>query len=298
MKNQYPMNTFPSKALKFFFFLLLGTFSFSGFSNDTIGDNQIDSNGKRQGYWIITGSMTTELGYDAKAKVEEGNYVDSRKEGLWKKYWPTGTIKSEINYISGKPKGKYAVYYKNGQLEESGNWNKNKNTGEFKRFYKNGNPQQEFIFSENGKRNGVQKYYHENGQLELVATIIDGKEDGVVKRYFDNGKLKEEKTMKAGVLSKGSIKSYDKNPKPFVAKADSNAKESKKVSDRPNIQKFEPNGRNTLYNKRLQKTQVGMFKNGRLWEGRWYRYDANGILTKIEVYKQGRYFGTTVESDK
>lgn len=286
----------PSKNLLFLCMSLFLTLSSFGID----GQNQIDDNGKRQGYWVITGSMTTEKGYSAKAKVEEGEYLDNRKEGVWKKYWPSGTLKTEISYSSGKPKGKYSVYYKNGQLEEVGNWNKNKNTGEFKRFYENGNPQQEFFFSDNGKRNGVQKYFYENGQLEVIVSIINGKEDGVMKRYYENGKLKEEKTMTGGVLSPNGIKSYDKNPKPYVAKSNSKAKESSMVTEneRPNIKEFDPNGQNTLYNKRLQKTQVGIFKSGRLWEGRWYRYDTNGLLIKIEVYKQGRYFGTTVESDK
>lgn len=287
-----------SKSKALFFLIASLLFTSSVFAYSIVDGNQIDSNGKRQGYWVITGSMTTETGYSPEAKVEEGEYVDSRKEGLWKKYWPSGNLKSEITYVSGKPNGKYSVYYKNGKLEETGNWKKNKNTGEFKRFYSNGNPQQEFIFSEDGKRNGVQKYYHENGQLELVATIVNGKEDGVIKRYYENGKLKEEKTMHDGVLNPGSIKSYDKNPKKYVPNPKENAKESKVVSDRPNIKEFDPNGQNTLYNRKLQKTQVGLFKNGRLWDGRWYRYDNNGILLKIEVYKQGKYFGTTIEETK
>ncbi len=292
------MNRFLSSKLKVLLtlctlFIILSPI----FATVDTGENRIDSNGKRQGYWVITGSMTTASGYSPQAVVEEGEYVDSRKEGLWKKYWPKGTIKSEITYSAGKPKGKYAIYYESGKLEETGTWIKNKNTGEFKRFYPNGNPQQEFTFAENGKRNGVQKYYHENGQLELVVTIINGKEEGVIKRYYDNGKLKEEKDMNGGVLIAGSIKSYDKNPKKYVVKAADDAKESQATSDRTNISEFDPNGHNTLYNKRLQKTQVGLFKNGRLWDGKWYRYNKNGLLKKIEIYKLGKYVGTTVEKE-
>lgn len=260
--------------------------------------NIIDNDGMRQGYWVITGGMTTKKGYKTAAKVEEGKYKDNRKEGLWKKYWPSGKIKNEINYKIGKPNGDYSVYYNNGQLEESGTWNKNKNTGDFKRFYENGNKQQEFVFADNGKRNGVQKYYHPNGQLELEAKIINGKEEGVIKRYFDTGKLKEEKVMHGGTVEPGSIKNYDKVDKPYVVKAETDAKSSVKVTDSPNVKQFDPNGYNTLYNKGLQKTQVGDFKKGRLWDGRWYRYTDGGILEMIEIYKEGKYVGTTDEETK
>ena len=61
--------------------------------------------------------------------------------------------------------------------------------------------------------------------------------------------------------------------------------------DKPNIHVFKDTGKNTLYNKDLQVSQSGYFKNGRLWIGRWYRYDNNGILESIEVYKDGKLAG-------
>ena len=34
--------------------------------------------------------------YNAENKIEE--YVNSRKNGIWIKYWPNGNIRSKINY--------------------------------------------------------------------------------------------------------------------------------------------------------------------------------------------------------
>lgn len=284
--------TFSSKTLYFFVFILLINTSLSASENI----NEVDDNGLRQGMWVIKGNMTTALGYDSNAKVEEGSYLDNRKEGLWKKYWPQGVLKSEITYALGKPNGQYSVYYKNGQLEETGNWVKSKNTGDFRRFYENGNPQQEFTFADNGKRNGVQKYYHPNGKLELEANILNGKEEGDMKRYYADGKLKEKKTMQGGVLNAGSIKTYtDHQEKEYAIQPKKEAKKSTKAIDKPNVRAFDPEGYNTLYNTDLQKTQVGEFKNGRLWDGRWYRYTDDGLLDKIEIYKLGRYAGITDE---
>ena len=62
---------------------------------DTINKINPD-NGRKTGYWIITGSMSKIQGYSSESKVEEGVYVNSRKNGLWIKYWPNGNVKSKI----------------------------------------------------------------------------------------------------------------------------------------------------------------------------------------------------------
>lgn len=268
--------------------------------------NAIDNQGLRQGYWIIKGYMLNTNEYDANSTVEEGKYLDNKKEGHWKRYWPNGHLKSEIHYERNRPVGEYAVYYDNGQLEEKGIWDHNKNIGEFKRWYANGNMQQEFYFSDNGKRNGIQKYFHENGKLELEVNIINGKESGVMKRYYDDGRLKEEKVLENGVLVEGSIKKDPKKnvghkttPMEEVIADDPTAKQSEATADEPNEAfAFKPNGYNVLYDANQQITQIGEFKNGRLWSGKWHRYNSDGILIRIEIYKSGKYVGTGVITDE
>ena len=55
--------------------------------------------------------------------------------------------------------------------------------------------------------------------------------------------------------------------------------------------KFSGNGKHKLYNMNKQISKDGMFKNYRLMEGLWYKYDDKGILVSIEKYKKGRYIG-------
>jgi antitoxin component YwqK of YwqJK toxin-antitoxin module len=268
----------------------------SAFDGET---NRTDSNGRRQGYWIINGGMVNDKSYKPEAKVEEGNYKDNRKEGLWKKFWPNGKSRSEINYASGKPIGEYKLYYENGKLEEHGFWNNNKNTGEFKRYYSNGNPQQNFLFGENGKRSGNQKYYYENGKLAMEVNVANGSESGVCKRYNTDGTLAEEKVFENGTVRQGSVKKYKEVSSQPVPKADpydpNVGKESVVTSDKTNkAQSFKPNGFNTLYDKNGNITQSGEFLDGRLYDGKWYRYNSNGILIRIEIYKGGKYVGTGV----
>lgn len=256
------------------------------------GTNVIDEEGRRQGFWQIKGYMVNDKSYNADELVEEGTYVNDKKEGLWKKYYPGGVLKSEITYVNNRPNGAYSVYYRNGQLEEKGNWARNKNTGEFKRYYSNGEPQQEFFFNDKGIRNGVQRYYHDNGQMSLEVSIVEGKESGLMKRWDESGSLTEQKEMSAGLLVEGSIQRFEKKEKKLIVDIPEGAKSSESTGDKTNdAHKFDGNGYNVLYNSAKQVTQVGEFKNGRLWNGKWNRYNQNGILMRIEIYTNGRYVG-------
>lgn len=278
--------------------VLLACWTLQSFGSE--GDvNQTDSKGQRQGYWIIKGDMVDDHDYKPANKVEEGNYIDNRKDGLWKKYWPGGKLRSEVNYKSGKPLGEYKLYYANGKLEEHSTWSNNKNSGDFKRYYENGNPQQSFLFSENGKRNGVQRYYHENGKLSLEVNIVNGQESGLMKRYNPDGSIAEEKVFENGVLKQGTSKKYKEvATKEPVAKDpyDENVgKQSQVSTDKTNkAQSFKPNGFNTLYDKNGALTQVGEFMNGKLYDGKWYRYNSDGLLIRIEIYKGAKFVGSGV----
>ncbi|NNC82708.1 MAG: toxin-antitoxin system YwqK family antitoxin [Flavobacteriales bacterium] len=256
--------------------------------------NALDAEGRKTGYWIITGSVRPTKGYAPEQVIEEGNYEANKKTGLWKRYYPNGKLLSEITYANNIPNGPYKTYYETGIPEEVGNWRFNKNTGDFKRYHPNGNLSQKFTFSENGIRNGQQLYYHENGQVELEVQINNGKEEGTLKRYYANGDLKETKEFNGGKMTEGSIKTYTMK-KPEVVVKETPAVPVKRTqvvkNDTPNISVFKQTGNNTLYNKDRQISQSGYFKNGRLWNGKWYRYDRNGLLETIEVYKDGKLIG-------
>ena len=102
--------------------------------------------------------------------------------------------------------------------------------------------------------------------------------------------------MNEGKLIEGSIKRYDtKKPDEPIVEIPKNAKASESTSDKTNdAHKFNSNGYNVLYNNQKQVTQVGEFKNGRLWNGKWNRYNNDGILIRIEMYTNCRYVGDGV----
>lgn len=266
---------------------------------DTI--NKIDANNMRQGNWKIFGEMTDDVRYKPNQVVEEGKYVNNKKEGVWIKYFPSGQEHTIINYVANKPNGPYKVFYENGQLEEEGVWKMNRNTGNFKRFYENGKPHQEFIFNPSGKRDGTQKYYHENGQLMIVGTIAEGKEKGEFKEYYEDGSLKSQKFYdEPGVINPSKTKEYEAKT-PIKAAPIMEVIDAKKTATvekgavqneaEKKINPFDGNGQHTLYNSSRQISQKGLFKNYKLMDGYFYKYDENGMLKNIERFKNGKYVG-------
>ncbi len=264
-----------------------------------LSKNFIDEAGLRQGYWVITGAMVNEPAFDSTDIVEEGKYVDDLKNGVWKKYYPSGILRSEISFEQNKPIGSYTLYYENGIVEEQGNWQRNKNTGSFIRNYVNGNPHQRFEFVDSGKRDGQQLYYHENGELALDVTLSNGKEVGVMKRYNESGDLSEEKIFEKGELVQGSTKNHDSLKEEFVPQPAEVEKDSDVIStptkpnegDTNSAFHFQPNGHNILYDQNKNISQSGTFKDGRLWNGKWYKYNKNGILLRVDIYRNGKFIG-------
>jgi antitoxin component YwqK of YwqJK toxin-antitoxin module len=285
--------------LVFSFVLCYSSFaqSYELLEGDTI--NKKDINNKRQGRWIVKANPTKNPGYTAASILEEGVYEDSRKEGLWKTYFPNGKLKSEITYERSRPKGAYTLYYDNGNIEEKGIWERTKNTGDFKRYHENGKVSQEFTFTESGKRSGEQKYYYENGQLRLVGTWQEGQETGEMREYYENGDLMSIKNFNEGILDKDSYQSYaPKTPqKDPLEKQMDEGKEMKVTAtkdEKPNQGGFDGNGYKKLYNRNRQIAKDGEFKNYRLMDGKQYKYDDNGLLIQIMIFKNGKYIGDGV----
>lgn len=275
------------------------------FSVHLLAQNQTNAEGRRDGHWVVKGTDSKKPGYAANAIVEEGDYQNGRKVGVWKTFYPNGELKNEITFEGGRPKGPYTTYYENGQVEEQGSWSTNKNTGSFKRFYENGQVQQDFTFNTSGKRDGPQKYYYDNGQLMIEGNWNGGKESGEVKEYFENGKVKSVRVYNDGKMDESKSTFNETAPEaktvavtPAPVKDENNKVKTtvavSQTKDAPNIGRFDGNGQHTLYNKDRQISQKGEFKNGRMVNGKWFKYNKDGILVKIEIYSNGQYVGDGV----
>lgn len=259
------------------------------YNNDTI--NRIDENNRKYGYWIYF------LKND-KSKIEkEGEYLNNRKNGIWKTYYPNGVLKSEITYVNNRPNGYAKIYYENGKLSEEGIWKGTKWVGSYNYYYENGKKAYEWSFNDKGKRSGVQKYYYESGKLRIEGDWKEGKENGVIKEYYEEGGVKSEKLFASGEFNVNSSKFFaEKKVTIDDIPDDTNAtisKEHIKTENKDNTYKaFSGNGQHKLYNAFKKVDREGEFQNGKLINGKRYYYNSDGKIIKTVIYENGRIVKT------
>jgi antitoxin component YwqK of YwqJK toxin-antitoxin module len=264
---------------------------FTIFQNDTI--NRIDLNNLKQGTWKIFGKDKKLDGFSDEQLFEEGTYIDNRKIGIWKKYFANGKLQNEITYKNGRPNGFAKIYYTNGILKEEGIWKGNKWTGDYKYYYENGTIYHEFAYNEKGKRSGPQKYYYETGQVMIEGEWLEGKESGILKEYYADGSVKSEKFFNNGAIDPESTITYEQEKpeeKPTPEPVGKGVVVEKGETTRT-IVAFDGTGYHKLYNKNRLISKDGVFKNNKLMDGKWYRYNNDGILQKIEVFRNGIHIG-------
>lgn len=259
--------------------------TFEIYKGDTI--NRRDASDMRHGWWKIINQGGKFKGYAEGALVEEGEYVNNKKNGVWTKYYPEGTKKHELTFANNVANGYAKIYYRNGKLQEEGMWQQNKWSGQYKYYNENGNVKYDWNYNSSGKREGQQKYYHENGVLMYLGEwkngneageLVEYYEDGSVKakRYFNNGKIEEEKTKE---LPQG--KEFDGNAKKYSGKP-----------QRPSAQALGEivDGFNRLYNSDGNVSKEGEFKNKQLIDGKAYVYEGKKLV-KTLIFKGGVQVG-------
>lgn len=254
--------------------------------------NETDENGLKQGMWTIWGHMKPDKGYPENGKIEEGPYKDNRKNGEWIKYHKDGKTPRLIGeFVNNRPNGAYKKYYEHGGVMEEGTYSGGKQKEVFKRYHENGNVAQEKTFNDVGKEDGKVAYYFEDGTPEFVFNKKDGVTVGTGTRYYANGDVKEVITYN----SDGTVK--EKAQKERINPAKGETGNSNNGAGGPSGtggstkdgKKFDRDGYNKLYNKDDELWMDGDFKGGKLWEGKLYKYDSDGILLKIEKWKNGKY---------
>lgn len=257
---------------------------------DPQATNQTDANGWKQGYWIFYGKDMPEKGYPDEGKVEEGNFKDNKKTGEWIMYHKDGkTPRTKGYFENGRPKGAYIKYYENGVVMEEGTYANGKQSGSFKRYYENGNVAQEKNFNAEGKEEGKVVLYHENGQKEFEYNKTNGVTTGSATRYYEDGSVKEELVYDGS----GAVTSTVAHEAPSGVSTTNTSSGSGGPSGSSGVikdgKKFVPDGYNKVYNKDDELWMDGQFKSGKLWDGKLYKYDSDGILLKIEIWKNGAY---------
>jgi antitoxin component YwqK of YwqJK toxin-antitoxin module len=236
--------------------------------------NNYDKNGKKVGKWYYFGKDIPQANYPDEALVMEGQYIAGKREGTWKKYHKDGKTISFIgDYHNNRPNGSFSKFNNNGSLVESGSFSDGKYEGTLAKYYDNGIIMYKGEFFQ-GVENGEIKYYNEIGKVELAYNSYEGTISNEITRneVQNNEKLKglnNPKTINKSIA--------ENNLAPLISN--------------PIVKNgvFNPNGYNKVYNDKNDILQDGVFKEGRLLDGKVYQYDTDGILFKVKVYKNGTY---------
>ena len=257
-------------------------------SENATGDsfNKRDVNNQKQGWWKILNDDGKYKGYEANQLVEEGEYVDNKKTGVWTKYYPNGNKKHELTFANNIANGYAKIYYRSGQLQEEGIWKMNKWQGQYKYYHESGTLKYDWNYNASGKREGQQKYFHENGVLLYLGDWKGGKEAGELVEYYDDGSIKSKRYFDAGnVIPEKTVnlvagKEFDENVKKYSGKPAPKKLERGEFVD----------GYNKLMNPDGTVSKEGIFKDKRLIDGKVYEYE-NGQIVKTIVYEDGKRKG-------
>jgi antitoxin component YwqK of YwqJK toxin-antitoxin module len=233
--------------------------------------------------------------------VEEGKFVDGKRVGIWKEYYCNKSLKSKINYENNHPSGYAIMYHDNGKIKEEGLRMNDRWVGDYKLYFSNGQVQQAFTFVASGKREGPQQYFYENGRVMIDGTWVKGEKNGVLTEYYENGNIKSQKTFNAGHLDTASVIVYKpktplkETPTEIAAEEVPALPVLVQKNEKSDLGKtFTGEGYWKLYNANNQITKDGNFKKNRLVDGKIYFYNAAGALTRIAIYKEGKYIGDSL----
>jgi antitoxin component YwqK of YwqJK toxin-antitoxin module len=313
------------RSLAFFFLFLICSPGFA--QSDTL--NYLDSLGKRQGHWIITGSMKKDARFTPGAKAEEGRYANGLKTGLWIEYYPDGKKKSELMYAGNRPNGTAVLYTEKGAVMQKGTWRGTRWTGDYWMYYENDTVvRQRFHFNSMGQRDSMQLYYHPNGVLWITGEYRNGKQEGWHREYDTTGRLYRERWYNAGVEDTGKIKTYPPVPGSNGAQGYRDGYQRYGLLGTPAIEVTmkapQPTKTDSLKNTPAELSAIRaaydstasdgwpknknidgahvLYKDGRIAQKGYFEeyklicgvkcvYDANGKLQRIQCYKEGNYIG-------
>jgi antitoxin component YwqK of YwqJK toxin-antitoxin module len=253
--------------------------------------NITDENDRKQGHWVITNKSKGLPGYKNEQIIEEGDFENSKKTGVWTFYFNNRKIKHTLTYISNKPNGPATFYYKNGNLREKGIWKNNRWVGNYEMYYSNGNLKNEFMYNNQGVKNGPQKFYHKNGNLKVSGTWNNGDEGTDIHEYDTDGKANT-KRYKAGPPIVNKIKKAPIKEKAIKKVTVVDTIVQKKIIVKKKVNKvktpFDGNGYHKFKDREGRNIRVGEFKKGYLVNGKTFEYNKKGEITITNIIEKGK----------
>ena len=227
------------------------------------------------------GDVITEEIYDngfLKDRKEFNRFdANGKKTGVWRSFFPNGTIESEVAYKDGNKSGLSKTYNKKGKLIDL-----QKMKGDTIAGHSN-----ELVIIE------LYKDFYENGKIKLVGGLDNGIKNGIYREYDQSGAIKngyiyEKDTLIAeGIITgngtyEGEWKHYYKSGQLKSQGLYTNSKKE---------------GKWTYFYADGKREQEGNFKDNKL-QGSWTWYYQNGQVKRKEFFNNKELLeGTVFEYD-
>ena len=144
--------------------------------------NQVDSEGRKQGYWIKK--------YTDETILYEGYFKDDHPVGEFKRYYENKTLKSVLQFSTSGKEANAILYHPNGNIASKGKYVNQKKEGKWQFFSER---TKDYLISEDiysgDLRNGMSvKFYPDSTIAERVGYINDIRQ-GEWTRYYPNGSI-------------------------------------------------------------------------------------------------------------
>ncbi len=140
--------------------------------------NQLDAQGRKQGFW-------TKKDTDGKL-LYQGTFKNDQPVGEMKRFHPNGKLKAVLIFVEGSELSDARLYDEGGNLIAQGKYIGQKKTGEWSYF-----KDAKIVSAENylnGQKNGVSKRYYQTGELLEESNWKDDKLNGIYRSFFQDGK--------------------------------------------------------------------------------------------------------------
>lgn len=228
------------------------------------------------------GNVTSAQLYQHGILLAEGKYDErGRKQGIWKYFWPDGTLKATGNYINDAKDGPWKYYFEDGSLEQEGVYVYDQQDGVWRWYFVDGELRLEQEFLE-GLENGPRTEYNDSNMVIVKGQYIDGMRVGTW--VYENH----------GVIETGEFQQDQRTGEWITKWTDIN-----KVRTRGEWQNGQRVGVHLWYYKNGQIERRGKYENG-LQEGVWEYFAINGARIVTVTYEQGeevKYNRTTLNND-
>lgn len=146
-----------------------------------LSQNDIDSLGRRQGFWSIAISDSTFM---------QGRFVNDTLDGVvYLSPIDKEVFTSQLTYRMGVLDGVSSSYYGSGNYRELREYRFGKMMYQLK-FRQNGTIQEEVNYNTDGVREGYHRLYFKNGRINVERKYENGKLSGREITYKKNGKIR------------------------------------------------------------------------------------------------------------